>query len=475
LPIEFVPLQEEAGTPTPGLGLGPFQASPTPDPTAYSAVVDWGDGSTATVASMITAGNALLASTSGHTYAAAGNYTITTTIRDAQGFVVGTRTEPIYVYNPVVTTPLPSLTATAGSPSGPLTVAAIELFASFNFRFDSLSNTVNPAYYTAVVDWGDGSTPVDATLTVYDASPVFGVPTGGHTFTQAGTYTLTLTVRDAEGIVVDTVNPTIAVSDPLSGRLGDQSDTGTSPNDGITNLTTPTFIGNTSPGATVEVFAAPTGSVDQPGSQIATGTANGSGVWSATVLNQPMADGTYAITGEVVNNAGMVLGTASLGTVVVDTIGPVDDSVILNRKTGTAVITYQDNLSGLDLASISDLAFYHLSAKPVSNRVREPRLILPESVSVTPGLSPTSPEVVTVIFPHTGRGLPAGRYLVKIDSGDSGNGVEDAAGNALDGKYLGKFPSGDGVPGGDFLALIRAARNKVLQLASVRHGHFGDR
>jgi hypothetical protein len=213
----------------------------------------------------------------------------------------------------------------------------------------------------------------------------------------------------------------------------------------------------------------------QPGSLIATGTADGSGVWSATVLNQPMADGTYIVTGEVMNSSGTVLATASLGTVVVDTVGPVVDSVTFNRKTATAVITYQDSLSGLDIGSISKLAFYHLSAKPLSKPVREPRLILPESDSVAPGSSPTSPEVVTVVFPHTRKGLSAGRYLLKIDSGESGNGVEDAAGNPLDGHYSGKFPSGDGVSGGDFVAEIRAPGNKVRPLAPGKRGQVEAR
>lgn len=216
---------------------------------------------------------------------------------------------------------------------------------------------------------------------------------------------MTLTVRDAQGVVVDMVNPTITVVDTLSGRLSPQSDTGISQNDGITSITTPTFIGDTSPGATVEVFAAPAGSASQPGRLIATGTADGSGVWSATTVNHPMADGTYTITGEAVNSAGTLLATASLGTVVVDTIGPVVDLVTFNRSKATAVITYQDNLSGLDLASISNLAFYHLSAEPLSNRVRQPRLVVPKSVSVAPGTAPTSPDVVTVVFPHRGKML----------------------------------------------------------------------
>ena len=330
-------------------------------------------------------------------------------------------------------------------------------------------------YYGAVVDWGDGSPPVAASLTPLTPYTT-GVTTSGHTYTQAGAYTLTVTVRDTEGVVVDVVSPTISVSDPLSGRLSPQSDSGSSQDDGITRITTPTFIGNSSPGATVELFAAPAGSASQPGNLIATGTADGSGVWSASVPNQSsMADGTYTITAEVVNSLGTVLGAASLGTIVIDTIAPVVASVTFNRTTATAVITYQDNLGGLDLASVSNFAFYRLSARPLSNQMREPSLIRPTSISVTPGALPTSTEVVTVVFPQHGKALRAGRYLLKIDSGDSGIGVEDAAGNALDGKFSGRFPSGNGVPGSDFLALISVSHNKIHAATIGKDGHFSVR
>ena len=324
LPIELAPLEAVAGTPTPGLGLGPFWASPAPDPTAYSAVIDWGDGSTTSTATITGAASGTLdASTSGHTYAAAGPYTITTTVRDSQGFVVGTGTDPIYVSDPVAT-PASSLTATAGIPTGPLSVATItaESYAvpltSPSGALPTVSATLtgqpdfnlDSSYYTAVVDWGDGSPPVDANFTFLDAYDL-DVTTSGHTYSQSGTYTLTLTVRDAQGVVVDMVNPTIAVSAPLSGGLGSQS----------------------------------------------------------------------------------------------DTVGPVVTGMTFKRSTATAVITYQDNQSGLDLASISNPAFYHLSARTLSNRVREPRLIIAKTVSVTQGASPTSPDVVTVVFPHKGKAL----------------------------------------------------------------------
>ncbi|MBM4049787.1 MAG: hypothetical protein FJ279_32220, partial [Planctomycetes bacterium] len=45
--------------------------------------------------------------------------------------------------------------------------------------------------------------------------------------------------------------------------------------------------------------------------------------------------------------------------------------------------------------------------------------------------------------------LPDDTYLVRLDATNS---IRDLAGNRLDGEYVGTFPSGDGAPGGDFLA-----------------------
>jgi hypothetical protein len=309
LPLEEAPLQAVPGSPTPGIGFSAFDAEPTADPTAYTATVDWGDGSTPTVATIEAAGSgALVADTSGHTYALAGNYTVQIAVRDAQGFVVGTGSEPIFVYNPTAT-PASSLTATAGAPTGSLTVATLTATPNYNFQGSN---------YTAVVDWGDGSPPVEATITTVNADAL-DVTTSGHTYAQEGTYAMTLTVRDAQGVVVDMVHPTIAVNGTLSGWISPPS----------------------------------------------------------------------------------------------VTIGPVINSATFNRRTATAVITYQDDVSGIELAGISNSTFYHLSAEPLSKRVRGRRLMLPTSISVTPAASQATQEVVKIIFNH-GRPLRGGRYLLTV-------------------------------------------------------------
>jgi hypothetical protein len=41
-------------------------------------------------------------------------------------------------------------------------------------------------------------------------------------------------------------------------------------------------------------------------------------------------------------------------------------------------------------------------------------------------------------------------------------GIQDVAGNALDGEFYGKFPSGNNIPGGNFVALVDAIHNKIF-------------
>jgi hypothetical protein len=40
--------------------------------------------------------------------------------------------------------------------------------------------------------------------------------------------------------------------------------------------------------------------------------------------------------------------------------------------------------------------------------------------------------------------------------------VQDVAGNALDGHFFGFFPSGNGAPGGDFVARLNSIRNIIF-------------
>ena len=74
-------------------------------------------------------------------------------------------------------------------------------------------------------------------------------------------------------------------------------------------------------------------------------------------------------------------------------------------------MTYQDSLAGMDLASITNSAFYHISAKPLASNVHVPKLILPTQIYYTPGASPGDPVTVNVVF-NNGHMFRGGKYEV---------------------------------------------------------------
>jgi hypothetical protein len=448
----FTTPEATAGTLASFPALFTFTDNPAPlSAAAYTATINWGDGSPSSAGTISFAGGVFTVS-GAHDYGQTGAYTITVIVNgDGQQLSASTAPGDESVVGLSIT-PYVGLTTTAGTPSGPLTVA-------------SFTGTTSPGGYSALIDWGDGDTPTAATTS---ATAPFAIETSGHTYAQGGDYTISITVRDSQGFVVGSSQTSILVGVSLSGRLSPQSDSGVSSSDGITNVNTPTFIGNTAPGASILVFAAPSGS-SGIGNEVAAGSANGAGVWSATVGNSQLADGSYAITAEAVDSAGDVLASSSLGTVVIDTVAPVIDSLTFNRSTDTITVTYQASISGIDYASITNSSFYHLSASPVSNLANAPATLLPTSISYTPGSSPTSPVVVKVVF-RKGRPVSAGRYLITIDSGSGDSGVQDVAGNALDGNFYGPFPTGDGLPGRDFAAEIFASGNKIY-LEPLKDGY----
>ncbi|MGP0062328.1 MAG: beta strand repeat-containing protein [Isosphaeraceae bacterium] len=450
--------------------------------TSYTATINWGDGSTMSAGTIAFTGTSTVGGvtvndyniTGTHTYLVGGTYTTSVILTDLGGTfnsVVGGI--------PVTLDPLAPITGTGASvivsalaPGSPPTAvtatAGILLPLTPLVTFTDGPAPLSPSDYIATIDWGDGTGLSGGTISF--AAGVFTI-SGRHDYSNVtGTpYTITVAVAGDSQQLTETAPVTVLVT-PLNGKLSPQSDSGVSNSVGITNVTTPTFEGDTAPGATVNVFAAPSGSAMLPGSLIASGTADSAGVWSATVYT-PLADGTYTTTAEVVNDSSTILATASLGTVVIDNVGPVISNLTFDRFSDTVTVTYQDNLSGLDYASIANSSFYHMSAKPLASDVPVPKLLLPTSILITPGATPSSPEVVQVVF-NNGHAVRGGRYLIEIDSGTGDTGIQDIADNALDGNFYGVFPSGDAIPGGNFVVAIDTFHNNIiLPFVPVKDGY----
>ena len=318
--------------------------------------------------------------------------------------------------------------------------------------------------FTALIDFGD-HTPTVAGTIVADGF-LFRV-TADHTFSRVGTFPVTVTVTDRLAGTV-TATGAVMVSPPavvLGGSLDSGSDTGASSSDGITNDDTPSFDGSAPPGFLVQLYAQPANATapgaDTVRSLLGLATADPGGRYRITSF--PIPDGDYVVTAMATSPDGRMVLTATIGPLVIDTIGPRVTGVVLNPRTGRIVITYQDERSGLSPATVGSTANYQVVRPISSRRVR----ILPVTGMTTPLSPPAAQRVVTLTLNRRLRVAPGRLRLIARTQG-----ITDLAGNALDGEFAGSFPSGDGQRGGDFAALFRV-RGRWLSMprpffASVR-------
>ncbi len=159
-----------------------------------SASIAWGDGSTSTV-TVTPAPDGSYSVSASHTYAEEGSDTITITVTDNNGHTAratGTAT----VSDATIT-----LTRFLVSPLAHHAAGLAAVFA------DGDPNG-QVSDYTAIINWGDGTT---ATVHVVKNPLGKGFALAGlHQYTQAGTYTVTLTVTDNGGSqLTKTVNLTV--------------------------------------------------------------------------------------------------------------------------------------------------------------------------------------------------------------------------------------------------------------------------
>lgn len=436
----------------------------------YSATVNWGDGSPVEAATITApAGPGLPFNVSqgaglGHTYKEEGEHTVTVTINDAGGAKTVT-VGSAHVADAALTFALiPVASATEATPfSG--AVAA--------FSDDNPNAPAND--FKAVVDWGDG-TPTSLG-TVQATGPGSFDVLGTHTYADSGVnggsgpFHITIHVLDKGGaglVLGNTVNVADRVL-TVNGFLSQSSDSGESHTDGITNVATPRFFGVASEaGATVTLYAQATGG--GPLTVIGTGTADASRAWKIT--SQHLADGSYKIfvrardaAGKTISALTPVMPNTTQGPLVIDTVGPKITNVQFQRLKGQVVLTIQDERSGLNMTTLVDAANYafnKIHTKPAGT-------YLVNVLAPTPqGPLPTDPVVVTATI-NQGHAIHGGFYLftAKSTSALQTSGIQDVAGNALDGEFYGFFPSGNKVRGGDFLAELDAIHNKIFPARTI--------
>ena len=453
---------------------------------AYTATIDWGDGSTPTTATRITSQgtpNGIVFSVFGnHTYAKVGTYPVTVTItkppaagsnEPAPGAMAVASSEAVIV----------DAALTGITPAPTVTVPEDVLFSGTVAMFNDADPTATIGEFHVTIDWGDGSPQtagivtksgttflVSGSHTYADSLPV-GAKGSGVAGPQNGTYPITIKVADADGAQLNLTNTAtvIDVALTVTGKLNPASDSGVSNSDNITNVVQPNFLGTTNqPFATVSLFAQAAGSASPV--LIGQGTSDASGFWSIT-SNQALADGSYAITAVAVDSSGHTISstTTIVPDLVIDTVGPKVTGVFFDRLHGRIDVTFQDyggplNAGvGLNAATVIDANNYEL------NTVHHPRVgqFLVNAISDVPSTT-SGPQFVTLTIGR-GHAIRGGFYdfTIRSVSPTDLTGIQDIAGNALDGEFYGFFPSGNNHPGGDFVTQLTVIHHTVFAPGTV--------
>jgi hypothetical protein len=170
------------------------------DASAFTATIDWGDGTTDT-GTISGSNGSFTVTTAGHNYADEGNDTITTTV---------TRTadnQQVAMTGQATVGEADSFTVTGdnigGNPGQELSSVQVATFT------DSTYPGNLPSDFTALVDWGDGTTSAG---TISETAQGSYTVDGSHSYTTAGDYTLAVTVLDdAPGTAVGTGTGSAAI------------------------------------------------------------------------------------------------------------------------------------------------------------------------------------------------------------------------------------------------------------------------
>jgi large repetitive protein len=456
-----------------------------------SIVVNWGDGSSpeTLTASDVTASGSpngvLFTVTAAHTYAVEGAYQLTVVITDSGGSKASANGTATIADAPLTAAATQPTVSTTASSVYPIPEFGAPVFTGLVAEFTDANPKATISEYQVTIDWGDGTPQSAGTVTQPGGVGTTFDVTGSHTYADAGstgTYPITVYIHDvgdpADPTVYNgsslTVSNTATVTDVpivLTGAVNPATVSGQSTGTlNVTNDNQPAFSGASQAFSAVTLTATPSAG----GTPITLGTtqAQANGAWNLT-STVALPSNTYVITASAINqfgDASSKVTTTIAPTLEIDTVAPVITDLTFDRFNSTMVVTFQDNLSGMDLASLENSAFYHLSGKQLVYNVHVPSLILPTAITVSPGATPSDPVVVTVVFRH-GKVLRGGLYFIEIDSGDNNNGIEDNAENALSGRYYGTFPTGDGRPGGDFIASIETFHKVVKPLVPNGAGY----
>jgi ELWxxDGT repeat protein len=152
----------------------------------FTATIQWGDGQTSAGTVAMTAPGKF-AVQGGHTYSAAGTYTVTVTTADVGGSTSTAKSS--FLVDDAMLTAVPQKVWSAVPPG-----SSSQLFVA---GFTDSNPLATAGQYTATIDWGDGTTS-PGSVSRPTGQPFF-VVSGGHVFAKTGTYKITTTIQDPGG------------------------------------------------------------------------------------------------------------------------------------------------------------------------------------------------------------------------------------------------------------------------------------
>ena len=216
LSVDVLPQTAHAGTPIPaGTVIGTFIDALGTDPLgAYTASIDWGDGSPADTAVTITpiAGTSFsVAANLGHTYLGAGSYALKLTVGESPASGIGGNF--VVVSGNGVTPPV--LT-----PSSPIVgVEGTHLSNQVVATFTDSTPGATASSFGAAIDWGDGSPTSFGSISNGNAPGNFAIH-GDHTYSRVGSFMVGVSLVDSAGNRAGTSTTATASDAPLSNASG---------------------------------------------------------------------------------------------------------------------------------------------------------------------------------------------------------------------------------------------------------------
>ena len=185
------------------LTFGFTDANPAGVASDYTATIDWGD--TSSSAGTVTAAGTGFTVQASHTYADEGSYDVTVTVTSAGGSTTSASGHAAVADAPLTAGTLTITDGVEGATPAQLT-----------FAFTDANPAAPVTDFTATIDWGDTKSSAG---TVTAAGSGFTVQ-ASHTYTHAGTFTVTVTVEDEGGSTTAATGHTTIANSPLTaGKL----------------------------------------------------------------------------------------------------------------------------------------------------------------------------------------------------------------------------------------------------------------